>query len=534
MNQAWHLLKKDLRRLWPLLSFTYGILLLQGFLALQDPLTEEEFIRFNPHSLLLIAAVMGVVGMVVQQEPLVGTTAFWLTRPIRRSSLVLEKVAFLLAFVVALPILADISIWMAYGLEAERYSVLLFEMGGPFVGMVIAGVLLAAVTPSLPMYFVAWLVACLALATAPLLVQSLFDMTFFDSRMLVEGESSREIVFWVVVIVTGGLLTVYQYLTRKTRRSLVGLGIGFLLAVFVNALWPWDVLHVFSDRAAVDPQLVLSSRSADGSFPAEREGAGAMEISGQIEARSGSPGLDFEIRQITGELLPHQEDRVFVLSRTVCKSSVLGRGEEAALPGYRWAGDHRPESTSIAIRTLGGPTFDKLIAQTGTLNATARGRAFRYRLAGTVPLSVGARFEKGSAAAVIRRISRDEAELHVTLRDRHLPSRLDPQPFPRILLVNPARREMLMAGPDEIRSLTFLALYLVGSGILGTERTLPFPLKLSDGEEGMARIGDDWLADAELAFLEWVPAGRFETTLRVEDFRMHDATFTRQTAYANE
>ena len=59
---------------------------------------------------------------------------------------------------------------------------------------------------------------------------------------------------------------------------------------------------------------------------------------------------------------------------------------------------------------------------------------------------------------------------------------------------------------------------------MGVERTLPFPLELTNGVE-VARIGDAWLAGAEPAFLEWVPTGRFETTLRVEDFRMNDATY---------
>ena len=163
MNQAWHLLKKDLRRLWPLLSLLYGILLLQDALALRDPLTEETFLRFGPLSILLMAAVTGVVGVVIQQEPLVGTTAFWLTRPIGRGSLVLAKAAFLLAFVVAPLVLSATSIWMVYGLEAERYPLLLLETCGPVVSLVIASVVLAAVTPSLPMYFVAWLAVVLGL-----------------------------------------------------------------------------------------------------------------------------------------------------------------------------------------------------------------------------------------------------------------------------------------------------------------------------------------------------------------------------------
>ena len=55
-----------------------------------------------------------------------------------------------------------------------------------------------------------------------------------------------------------------------------------------------------------------------------------------------------------------------------------------------------------------------------------------------------------------------------------------------------------------------------------------------DGEEGTAHIVDDWLSDAELALLEWVPAGRFGTTLRVEQFCILDANNPRQTAHEIE
>ena len=55
-----------------------------------------------------------------------------------------------------------------------------------------------------------------------------------------------------------------------------------------------------------------------------------------------------------------------------------------------------------------------------------------------------------------------------------------------------------------------------------------------DGEEKTAPIVDAWLSAAELALLEWVPAGCFGTTLREEQFRILDAANPRQTAHEIE
>ena len=57
---------------------------------------------------------------------------------------------------------------------------------------------------------------------------------------------------------------------------------------------------------------------------------------------------------------------------------------------------------------------------------------------------------------------------------------------------------------------------------------------IRDGEEETAHIVDEWLSDPGLALLEWVPAGRVGTTLRVEQFRILDADNPRQTAHEIE
>ena len=158
------------------------------------------------------------------------------------------------------------AVWASFGLEAERYLVLLFESLGPFVYMVILGVVLAAVTPSLPAYFATWVAGLLAFGLTTHLLQWLFHGTLFSPGRLLADESSRRVVFWAVVVIPGALLALHQYLTRKRRRSFVGLGVGFLVMASVEGLWSWDVLHALGDAAPTTPQLALSSSTTDGVF----------------------------------------------------------------------------------------------------------------------------------------------------------------------------------------------------------------------------------------------------------------------------
>jgi hypothetical protein len=48
----------------------------------------------------------------------------------------------------------------------------------------------------------------------------------------------------------------------------------------------------------------------------------------------------------------------------------------------------------------------------------------------------------------------------------------------------------------------------------------------ADEMRDRVNLDDEWLREAELAFLESVPAGHFRTQIEVNDFRMVDTTIT--------
>src|SRR5438876_3187335 len=94
---AWHILRKDWRLLWPLVT---ALAALQAVLAF----ARYEGGLFNglptvPMAFLELLAVATVIMLVVQQDPIPGVRPDWLVRPIRRRDLFLAKLLFVIVFV---------------------------------------------------------------------------------------------------------------------------------------------------------------------------------------------------------------------------------------------------------------------------------------------------------------------------------------------------------------------------------------------------------------------------------------------------
>ena len=124
-------------------------------------------------------------------------------------------------------------------------------------------------------------------------------------------------------------------------------------------------------------------------------------------------------------------------------------------------------------------------------------------------------------AAIVGGVSRRSSSVQLDVRARDIAMSAEPM-FPRILLVNRRRKEMLEG--DSQRRLTVT--HRVGMGgprVHGLDQRLHFPSPVS--HPGVV-LDDEWLRDAELAFLGWVPAGRFRTPIEINNFRMVDTTFS--------
>ena len=96
MNQALHIFRKDVRRLWPQILAVLGFFAAFAFAFAPTLYHVYQSVFMGP---LVVCSCWFLGISVMHLEALPGNRQFWLTRPYERSSLLAAKVLFLLTFV---------------------------------------------------------------------------------------------------------------------------------------------------------------------------------------------------------------------------------------------------------------------------------------------------------------------------------------------------------------------------------------------------------------------------------------------------
>jgi hypothetical protein len=518
MSHVLHLLKKDLRAVRLSLLVLYGLLLVQAAIALRDPLTHDSVHNATTMGMLIPLGVLAIAALVIQQEPLVGSTAFWMTRPIPRSTLLLSKTVFLALFVVAPIGLVTLGILLAYGMEPGQAASGAAVSEMTLVVLLVSGVVVASVTPNMPVYVTSWI--CLLLASQ--LLNIVLDR-IVTTRVGFSGFSAT-MIHTTAYFGAGAVLIVHQYLTSRTRRTLMGLGLAMALMPLATSVWIWQGLGSRTNDRAVGEEVVLEIKTAsgDGTFPASPQIGFDTTFPADIQIQKAPAGRDLFIHSVEAGLLLNGTEQARVEARNTPIEIKRG-GIEAALPGFRWMG--RPESFQVvAGLTLGsGSTFERLAGRPATLRGTVGGTLRYYRLAGTIPLTSGARYDGGSTAAIVESVSRHSSTVSLVLRTRSIAG-VDESGFPRIVLINRKRLEVVEGESQESGSNMRLVGF-AGPIVQGSEWKMGFPFST---QRASIILDSEWLRDAELAFIETVPAGSFNAPIEIEDFRLADATATPQ------
>jgi hypothetical protein len=137
MNQIVHIFRKDCRRLWQIIAAVLVFTFLHGYGEATNP-GGMVAVGLSPYALLYILvglswivlpiALFLLVVSVIQEESLVGSDKFWLTRPYNRGSLALEKVLFV-ALSAVLPMLVhDVVLIRHFGFSlASAFGLLLWK-----------------------------------------------------------------------------------------------------------------------------------------------------------------------------------------------------------------------------------------------------------------------------------------------------------------------------------------------------------------------------------------------------------------------
>ena len=250
MKFTFHIIGKDIRDprlLLPLVGWwsiaILQVLLISIFPGLPPTLPAIEMMSgvFLAGLAWLLAALdLGllvlIVSQLVQRDSTVGSTAFWLSRPVSGGRLLAGK-SLLLLLLVILPVLGAQVLLLLFN------GVTLYDAFRSVPQIVVLQVLvlsvlmmLACLTPNLQRMLFLGIIAAVGLATLQYtfrfyLVRSLWDSSLYDSAAI--GFS----LFLLAIAVT---VVCHQYLTRRTKRTLI-LASSLVPGLFLFlALWPWD------------------------------------------------------------------------------------------------------------------------------------------------------------------------------------------------------------------------------------------------------------------------------------------------------
>jgi hypothetical protein len=253
MKVGLHLLRWDVRRFRALLAVWLVLIIANAALEGVWPILAADLVQRHMAGLLgnllwlaelLLSFVL--VALVVQADPLVGTDAFWTTRPIPPGMLLASKLVLLAAVMIAFPVAADAVLMIVYRVPAEEIFAVAAQnviFWGLWVVLIAAA---AAITPNLAQFsfLIGGALVTMAVGIATMLAIEIYR---FNGSPPMSGsdelhDPTSGMVGTVLIIIAALAFLAIQYRTRIRIRSIaVGLA-GLTVAYLGASVWPWPLL----------------------------------------------------------------------------------------------------------------------------------------------------------------------------------------------------------------------------------------------------------------------------------------------------
>jgi hypothetical protein len=559
MKLVAHLVRADVRRFRLLLAAWVLIEVLSTVFTGVRPVLEA-----NPRlvtsvqllgTLLFLTRWLGmivIIPLVVQTHPLVGSDAFWMTRPIPPRVLLASKMLLLGTTFVALPALCEAVLMAASAVPAGRI-VLIALQSALFQALWLAGLTaLSATTRNLARFalVVGGLLVSLVLLMNIMVVIAMRNMGD-DTLDDVIGRSTSSpvtgVALLLVVLAVAYVLIVMQYTRTSARRSVSAGVTALILPIVLVFVWPWSRLPLrVPDWAGTETAARLSAETAKGEFtPQERFSAwGVAEETWQAGAahlRVGGiePGwvamlrlADSTVQFADGATLRTRQNGIstaapfesvdegpmrFVVRRVLGVSRV-----HVSLGSI-------PEATPAIV--LSEPEFRKYSDASGTYRGRFLVDLDHVEIASVLPLRPGAEFREPRLRVVIDQIVPQADTISLRLRYITMASIFDADPLPQLsfYLRNPEAADAVAGSPHGGMAFSagFPFLYGVGSlesagngtGFGVTGNYLRFPdTRFRQAEP--VDVSAAWLARAELVILRTVQWGSVTRTVEIPGFEI--------------
>jgi hypothetical protein len=564
MNLVMHVVRADVRRLavpmllWIGLAAADRVMHGVGPLVTPEPSVGELF-SFGAGLLLLARIALGaaLIAMIVQAYPLVGSTAFWMTRPIPPGVLLGSRLLLVGALFILVPALFDALLMALYRVRPADMGLVLIE-----------GAILAAVASVCVMTAAAWtrtfarfvvlcasallvlvvagnLLLVIALSTAPSIATFVALSDGAATLVTRAADPTGGLIAWLAIITTGVLLLRALYRTRSRRRSIAVAVAGALSACLLAILWPWPLLEAEAAAPpwAADPAAVRI-QAIPGTLTFDRVGRRVDDAARWYTARvraylTGVPAgwvavvsreratLAFAGREVSGgpfsaSTLPGGAEVPHPMHAALQAALGVNLLESADL--YAW-----PDLPILAVRESDLPAPGTVASYRGDFRIDLR----KIEVASVLPLQPGAMFQDGSYRLVLDDVFVSEGGPRLRLRSSTARPVLhaSPRPAYSFYLRNPTTRDAVAGTLQQRYQGPWFPGYWLDmpQGFRASAALIRFPSIASARlpSAGAAPAGgedwrhDAWLAGAELVIIRTVPAGSVDRTLEMPELTVN-------------
>jgi len=539
MKLVRHLVRFDLRSLSPVLVVWAGVLLLQAAVLWMGPpapvvgLPSEMRLDLSLDIATIVmrwAMTVVLVALLVQRHLLVGTTAFWRTRPIPRVSVLGGTLLSTLLLTVIVPLIWFIGVFLGMGLHVSAALHAGLAIAGEQAFITGLALALASVSKNLAQIVVLGVVTEVLYGLGGELTWALPRRSAPFAIVLHTGEWVG-IAFWTVTGILATLISVHQHLTLKTARSL-SLVIALVAVVVLVKKFPlWTVtsappagavsrtlqasnlsldlasIRVTSYRettdGAVQPGMRYSATLADSTAgaiilkPVSR--TTTIQFPDGVSERSTSRFADSWMDDDAAETLADQPYASI--------SAAIG-GATIAEPGRMAAGRYR-----FTFLEIGADTYAVRAAQPATVNVSLDLLAYRYAIIARVPLNAGHVARSPRYAVEFEGIAPVEDGVAVEIREDYVRDWIPIAPACYLLLNQRLRQAVVTTNRGE---LSFRSTLLDFSSLLVSRTHLE--MKLNATAARQVTLDRAWLADAELLVLKPETVGLLSTSIGIDGF----------------
>jgi hypothetical protein len=548
MSVISHLVWHDVRALrLPLAAWLLVLLAQAAVMAfgpgLIDPETPGEGIVMVAGFLAIarLAFTMLLSVLLVQRDSPVGTTAFWLTRPIRPAVMAASKACSAFLLLVLLPAAVSWSLFTALGVPRADVAAGTGWAALEQVMIVALSAMGAVITATIPQFAVAAVVGALLIGGAMNELRPMLAAVPRIPSLIMYAN----VLAWVLVTALGALgVTVYQYARRRAFRAGAAVAAVLLLGV----------LSVFVVQGSGEPQPAVPLKTGVVDPLAVTAGVESMWSDAGITRNA--RGQDVRYRSATAFLQTTGEPPAVILEPSGIESTWTPTGAapvrwQRRNPAYRTI-DDRPNdgsgqpnrsiaiglgdvnlinqrgSNTLAFKTtllsLREEEVSGLPVAQGPLDAMLTLRAWRYRVDESAPLAIGSTVSARQGRLSVHAITPTSDGVIVDLQraflermqitsDAALARALGSSEY--LVLRNQARRQAMLASGETGRRLRHSLLDWFLFSRFGTG-TLRLHYLLPRGDGSRAALDEEWLKGAELVVLRPEDLGAFTRPVRVE------------------